>query len=42
MKQRADTHPILQRRLKQVERRTHVARYQLERKVETALGPLDI
>lgn len=42
MKQRIDTHPTLQQRLKQVERRTHVARYQLRRKVKTALGPLDI
>ena len=41
MKQRADTH-TLQQRLKQVERQTHVARYQLQRKVKTALGPLDI
>lgn len=42
MKQRPDTHPILKQRLKQVERQTHVARYQLQRKVKTALGPLDI
>ncbi|RKU27902.1 hypothetical protein C6499_10895 [Candidatus Poribacteria bacterium] len=42
MKQRANTHPTLQQRLKQVKRQTHVARYQLQRKVKTALGPLDI
>ena len=42
MKQRLDTHPTLKHRLKQIERQTHVARYQLQRKVETALGPLDI
>ena len=42
MKHRADAHSILQQRLKQVKRQTHVARYQLQRKVKTALGPLDI
>lgn len=42
MKHPTDVYAILQERLKQVERQTHVARYQLQRKVKTALGPLDI
>lgn len=42
MKHRTDVYAILQERLKQAERQTHVARYQLQRKVKTALGPLDI
>ena len=42
MKHRTDAHSILQQRLKQVDRQTHVARYQLQRKVKMALGPLDI
>ncbi|RKU18088.1 hypothetical protein C6500_13785 [Candidatus Poribacteria bacterium] len=42
MKHRTDVHAILRQRLKQAERQTHVARYQLQRKVKTALGPLDI
>ena len=42
MKHRPDAHSILQQRLKQVDRQTHVARYQLQRKVKMALGPLDI
>ena len=42
MKRRTDIHPALQDRLKQTERQAHVARYQLQRKVKTALGPLDI
>ena len=40
MKHRTDAHSILQQRLKQVDRQTHVARYQLQRKVKMALGPL--
>ena len=42
MKRRTDVRSTLQQRLKQVERQTHVARYQLQRRVKTALGPLDI
>lgn len=42
MKHRTDVRSILQERLKKVERQTHVARYQLQRKVKEALGPLDI
>ena len=42
MKHHTDGHAILQQRLKQVQRQTHVARYQLQRRVKMALGPLDI
>ncbi len=42
MKHRTDVHTLLQQRLKQVDRQTHVVRYQLQRKVKMALGPLDI
>ena len=42
MKRRDDLHATLQQHLKQVERQTHVARYQLQRQVKDALGPLDI
>ena len=42
MKYRDSIHPVLKDRLKQIERQTHVARYQLQGKVKAALGPLDI
>ena len=42
MKHRTDIHSTLQQRLKQIECQTHVARYQLQRQVKIALGPLDI
>ena len=42
MKPRTDVRSTLQQQLKQVERQTHVARYQLQREVKNALGPLDI
>ena len=42
MKYRTNIHSILQQQLKQVERQTLVARYQLRRRVKDALGPIDI
>ena len=42
MKDRTDSRSLLQERLKQVRHQAHVARYQLQRKVKVALGPLDI
>lgn len=42
MRRRTELPTNLQQRLKQVERQTHVARYQLQRKVKRALGPLEI
>lgn len=42
MKYRTNIHSILQQQLKQVERQTHVARYQLRCQVKDALGPLNI
>jgi len=42
MRKRTEPHSDLQQRLKQVERQTDVARYQLQRKVKHALGPLEI
>ena len=42
MKPRTDIRATLHQRLKQVERHTHLACYQRQRKVKYALGPLDI
>lgn len=42
MKRRPDAQSILQQHLKQAARQTHIARYQLQRKVKSALGPADI
>lgn len=42
MRKRTELHSDSQQRLKQIERQTDVARYQLQRKVKHALSPLEI